>query len=191
MSNWNDKENGGNMTLSITQAHEGYRSLRIEAISEDELIKILTSTETDLPASVNFEFWSYFSPTSGNTAQMSMFFRYQDTDNFYVSDLYHSYGAPPKLYLNFRKRVAGVYTDVGATNLGDKLNQWLHFKIQFCEIEGIIYCDEFLEETNKWVPKKNSTLSKHWNNGAVGVGAVPSGNVIGGYAYLDDTTIYY
>ena len=192
MSDWNDKKNGGQMVLSVDRVYEGVKSLRIHCLSLDEVVKILNKSETDLPKHVNFDFWLYIY-RGAYDASFSTFFRYQDLDNFYLVSFIQWFGASKFI---FGRKETGVYHWNAMHVLDANIkNQWVHWKIEFCEISGTVYATLYKEVAGEWVQKEAESQSpaKWASGGAVGVGAYQVDGSCGtdGFAYLDTTKIYY
>lgn len=182
MSNWNDKTGGAKMTLSEAQKYVGSKSLRIEAGALS--VKILTVTETDLPDHVNVELMSYqYNP---DNCAIWVFFRYQDTSNFYCFSIVQT--STTLATIAFKYRSAGSW--LGAEqqqNVSCPYRTWTKFKLMCCEISGTIYLLVYKEGVLIDTFSYNPGL---WSGGgAVGVGV--SAGSAGKYAYLDETKIYY
>ena len=197
MSDWNDKANGGRMVLSETQKQAGLKSLRIDPlqVTGNNLIKILIQSESDSPAHVNYEWYSYFAPADGYATGLALYFRYQDTDNFYALMLAHYYSAASNLRVWFVKRVAGAETWGDFTQLAACKNQWTRWKAQLCVISDVAYALLYKEVASSWVLQLTKTISPElWSGGGgCGIGCMgyPCGTAANNYNYLDETKIYY
>jgi len=192
LSDWNDKKNGAYMVLSATQVYEGVKSLRTLCKNADEVIKILDKSEIDLPKSVAIDFWLFLRRGSFDS-NFSMFFRYQDIDNFY---LFRFQQWSTSTHFLFGRKETGVYYwNADRTLDADVKNEWVHWKAEFCELDGTVYLYLYKEVAGEWVLKETESQSpaKFTGGGAFGVGAVEVGGNCGadGYAYLDITKIYY
>lgn len=192
MSDWNDKIGGVDFALSTTH-YEGIKSLRLMLSAGDaRKIKILTQTEADNPKSVNVDFWH----NMGNNMQYSLFFRYQDLDNYYM----FTFGEIPGDLTNIRCRLGvretggdswSAITDTGYASTG---GAWRHWKIKFCEIGGTIYANLFRGNGSRDLcAELTQSPAKFTSGGAFGVGAHPVNcPACGGRnVYLDSTYIYY
>lgn len=185
MSDWNDKVNSGSMVLDNTHVYEGSMSLKVSGIGSDHVIKILNMSESDLPASVTFDFYSYWE----GTARVALFYRYQDLDNYYWCTISCEVVAND-VGFRLNKRVAGVNTYGTLIHFGSwhMAHSWQHWKVEFCQIGSSIYALLYNNDVFRAIDTINGTI--HWNNGACGVGSGIYGLVTQPY-WLDYTKIYY
>lgn len=183
LSDWTDKENGGNMVLDATHVYEGANALKVLPFAGGYVIKTLDISEDDLPAHVNFDFYTYWIGTSTTT----FYYMYQDLDNYYA----FSFGptvATSQTFARLGKKVAGVRTN-GTTHYfaNHNLNAWRHWKLEMCQAGSSIYALLYLDDVYK-ITETHGTV--HWSNGAVGLGVfypLSGTNPV----WVDLTKIYY
>ena len=195
MSDWNDKKNGGQMALSTLHVKEGSRSLKIDTLTSDYGIKILTQSEADSPKSVNIEFWMFYPLITGTSPGFAPgFFRYQDLDNYYSVQIIAAPVATHTSTIRLYLREAGVLSSVDmlVKAIPHGFDEWFKCKLMFCEIAGTVYVEVYSEVLGAWVYHGELTHhpAKFTGGGAYGVGFEETAMIIGG-GYLDTTKIYY
>lgn len=197
MSDWNNKKNGDQFTLSEVQKHAGLKSLRVGQIYHDDAIKILTMSEAANPKTVTFEYWLHMKSagSSERNVYSGKIFRYQDVDNFYIGQIMKNWHYVNRYYFRFGEKVAGAYNWAPEVYLeGFTDNTWHNIKVEFCEAGGAAYCTFYSKPVDEWILRYNQNLSPvRWTDGgACGIGYLHVGDPSSvHYWYEDDTKVFY
>lgn len=184
LADWEDLTGGADMILDTTHVHAGLKSLKIAGKNYARAVKVLKQSQTPSPTVANVVSWGY---TTSVMSRFAFFFRVQDVENYYRVTFKQQTGAD--IHVTLGTRIAGVPDQKDAQMIdGAPLDEWIHYKVMFCEIAGSIYASVYVGGVLKADLVDPSPSFP--GGGRVGVGA-PHMAGSTGYTWIDDTEIYY
>lgn len=136
----------------------------------------------------NFRFNSV---QSNAYAMPNIYFRFQDTNNFYVINFDNRTGL---LKIQFNQCVAGTNTtiDTRSWTFTPLVNTWYKFRITFWEVASILYVRIEYWSGSAWV-KQGADMDDQTpvftSGGKMGIGAI-IGSDLSNYVWHDDTELW-